>query len=166
MVFSVCGQETPTNESVSTLKYMDQTIHESLRLHPPMPLTNRMASETVTIKGLTIPKGFGVTVPIYEVMMDPEYFPDPDHFDPDRFKATAGMDPITFMAFGFGPRMCLGMKLAMLEIKITLVHVLRKLQFIRTPELPDTMHYKVGMAHLLTSASPLLIKAVPREDDH
>lgn len=45
---------------------------------------NRLASETVTLKGVTIPKGVGVLIPIYDVMRDPEYFSDPEVFRPER----------------------------------------------------------------------------------
>ncbi|KAL8597011.1 hypothetical protein ACOMHN_050110 [Nucella lapillus] len=159
------GEETPTYENVTKLKYMEQTIHETLRMHPPATTITRLASETVTIKGLTIPKGFGVMIPCAEVMMDPEYFPDPQRFDPDRFSDKASVDPISFLPFGFGPRACVGTRLAMLEIKIAMVHVLRKLQFVRTPDLPETLQYSQGVDSLLNLASPLLVKAVAREAD-
>ncbi|PVD38377.1 hypothetical protein C0Q70_00991 [Pomacea canaliculata] len=83
------GDEVPTNDNVSKLKYMEQTIKETLRLFPPVPAINRVASETVTIKGVTIPKGVGVLIPIYDVMRDPEYFPDPEVFRPERFSEEA-----------------------------------------------------------------------------
>ncbi|XP_025114563.1 uncharacterized protein LOC112576366 [Pomacea canaliculata] len=157
------GDEAPTNDNVSKLKYMEQTIKETLRLFSPVAAVNRLASETVTIKGVTIPKGVGVVIPIYDVLRDTEYFPDPEVFRPERFsdEARDEMNPLSFLAFGFGPRLCIGKRLALLEVKIALVHVLRRIKFVKTQDLPQKLTYKASGSQLVPT-NPLMIKAVLR----
>nr|KAG5709741.1 hypothetical protein BaRGS_027766 [Batillaria attramentaria] len=129
------GDEKPTYENVGKLKYLEHAIYETLRVFPPVTSITRTASETVTIKGMTIPKGSAVLVPICDVLRDPEYFPDPETFNPDRWEG-ANKNDVSFLPFGFGPRLCIGMRLALLEIKIAMVHVLRAVKFNKTPDLP------------------------------
>ncbi|GBO37588.1 Cytochrome P450 3A18, partial [Araneus ventricosus] len=76
--------------------------------------------------GIVIPKGTTVTVPIYAMHRDPEFFPDPEKFDPDRFspEERAKRNPYTFMPFGGGPRNCVGMRFALVEVKVCLAYVL------------------------------------------
>ncbi|PVD38385.1 hypothetical protein C0Q70_00999 [Pomacea canaliculata] len=137
------GDEVPTHEGVTKLKYLDSVIHETLRMYPPGGSADRVASEEVTIKGITIPKGAGVMVPIANVMKDPEYFPEPDKFKPERFYE-GSVDPISFLAFGYGPRLCIGMRLSLLEMKMAMVHVLRRVKFLKTDDLQETLKIKPG----------------------
>ncbi|XP_025088068.1 uncharacterized protein LOC112560422 [Pomacea canaliculata] len=161
---SQIGDDKPTYESLAKLSYLDSVLQETLRMFPPVNIVNRMASEEVTIKGVTIPKGAGVVVPIANVMRDPEYFPDPDEFKPDRFIESADgvVNPFSNLAFGFGPRQCIGMRLALLEIKMAMVHVLRKIRFIKTDDLKETPAIRPG-SFMSIPERPLLITAVLRE---
>ncbi|PVD38391.1 hypothetical protein C0Q70_01005 [Pomacea canaliculata] len=136
------GDGDVTYEGVAKLKYLDSVISETLRMYPPLNIVNRLASETVTIKGVTIPKGAGVLVPIVNVLNDPEYFPEPEKFIPERFSEEnkGSRNPIAFLPFGFGPRVCIGMRLAILEVKIAMVHVLRRVKFIKTDDLQITTY--------------------------
>ncbi|PVD38387.1 hypothetical protein C0Q70_01001 [Pomacea canaliculata] len=156
------GDEIPTYEGVSKLKYLDGAIHETLRMYPPSIAGNRMASEEVTIKGVTIPKGAGVMIPIGNVMKDPEYFPEPDKFIPERF-SEGSIDPISFLAFGFGPRLCIGMRLALLEMKMAMVHVLRRIKFMKTDDLQETLKIQTG-TRLRFPDQAIVIKAVMRDN--
>ncbi|XP_070208336.1 cytochrome P450 3A24-like [Littorina saxatilis] len=161
------GEEDPSYENVAKLKYMEQTINETLRLFPPVTTVSRMASETVHIKGVTIPKGCGVLIPICDILRDPQHFPDPEAFNPDRFSSAnkAAMDPLAFIPFGYGPRLCIGQRLALLEIKIAMVHVLRKMRFVKTPDLPEKVKFRTS-GGLLPPATPLMVKTVTRDKDH
>ncbi|PVD38393.1 hypothetical protein C0Q70_01007 [Pomacea canaliculata] len=158
------GDDKPTYEGLAKLKYLESVVMETLRMIPPVNTVNRMASEEVTIKGVTIPKGAGVCVPIANVMRDPEYFPDPDEFKPDRFVESADgvVNPFSNLVFGFGPRQCIGMRLALLQIKMAMVHVLRKVRFIKTDDLKDTPTLKPG-SFLSVAERPIFITAVLRE---
>ncbi|XP_012941709.1 cytochrome P450 3A24 [Aplysia californica] len=127
---SVVTSQSPSHEELGQLTYMEQVINETLRLYPPAPLITRKASETRTYGSITIPKGADVIVPIGMILTDPKHFPDPEKFDPDRFteENKATRNPMAFMPFGQGPRTCIGMRLAYLELKMALVHLLRKVK--------------------------------------
>ncbi|XP_025113229.1 cytochrome P450 3A24-like [Pomacea canaliculata] len=155
------GDELPTYEDVTKLKYLHSAIMETLRMYPPLNSVNRMASEEVTIKGITIPKGAGVMIPIANVMKDPEYFPEPDKFDPERFYE-GSVNPVSFLAFGYGPRLCIGMRLALLEMKIAMVHVLRKVKFVKTDDLQENLRTKPG-SFISFPAQVIAVKAILRD---
>ncbi|XP_005105075.1 cytochrome P450 3A24-like [Aplysia californica] len=127
---TVVTSQSPSHEELGQLIYMEQVINETLRLYPPVPLINRKASETRTYGSVTIPKGAEVVVPLGLILKDPKHFPDPEKFDPDRFteENKAKRNPMAFMPFGQGPRLCIGMRLAYLEVKMALVHLLRKVK--------------------------------------
>uniref|UniRef100_A0A2C9JZV5 Cytochrome P450 n=1 Tax=Biomphalaria glabrata TaxID=6526 RepID=A0A2C9JZV5_BIOGL len=138
----VIQSETPTYEEVNKLKYMEQVLDETLRLFPPLPIITRKALETKTYGDVTVPQGAWVMVLLDQIMMDPKHFPQPEQFDPERFSEenVSKRDSLSFVPFGSGPRLCLGMRLAYLELKLALVHVLRKVKV----ELNDKTEPKRG----------------------
>ena len=73
---------------------------------------------------------------MYSIHRDPEFYPDPDKFDPERFSAEAkqSRDPYTYLPFGHGPRNCIGMRFAQMEMKLALVRILKKFSFVVAPE--------------------------------
>ena len=73
---------------------------------------------------------------MYSIHRDPEFYPDPDKFDPERFNAEAkqSRDPYTYLPFGHGPRNCIGMRFAQMEMKLALVRILKKFSFAVAPE--------------------------------
>ncbi|XP_031349531.1 probable cytochrome P450 6a20 isoform X2 [Photinus pyralis] len=99
-------------EGVLEMKYLENCITESLRKHPPIALTTRVCTENYKIPDtdVTIEKGTYVLIRVYAIHMDPEYFPNPEIYYPDRFSDGNNTNPnsFAFMAFGFGPRMCIG----------------------------------------------------------
>ena len=83
---------------------------------------------------MDIPKGMIVTVPIYAIHHDPKIWPEPEKFNPYRFTPEEKVkhDSYDWMPFGGGPRNCLGMRLALLEVKIAVAHLVRKYKFLRS----------------------------------
>ncbi|CAN8017830.1 unnamed protein product, partial [Ixodes persulcatus] len=97
---------------------------------------DRSTTEDYTLgdTGITLPKGCTITVPIYAIHRDPSNFLDPDSFIPERFSEVnaASVLPYTYLPFGAGPKGCLGMNLALLAVKLSLLYSLRVVEFVRT----------------------------------
>ena len=108
---------------------MDQVLCETLRLFPPVVhLVTREASEPVQLGKTTIPAGTNIQIPVWQIHHDPNLWPDPYSFDPDRFdpELKKSHHPMSWIPFGSGPRACIGIRFAMLEAKITLAKLLMK----------------------------------------
>ncbi|XP_067651585.1 cytochrome P450 3A24-like isoform X2 [Haliotis asinina] len=133
-IHSAIGDEEPTYDKIQQLEYLDHIIRETLRLYPPIPIIGRETANTVTIKGYTFPKGSTVIVPSLEIQRDPDYFDHPHAFRPDRWKGN--INPLAWLPFGYGQRQCLAVRLAMLTIKIAVIHVLRRVKFVAHDDVP------------------------------
>ncbi|XP_025104510.1 cytochrome P450 3A6-like [Pomacea canaliculata] len=112
-IMKAIGNDTPTYDNVMGIKYLDDTLRETLRMFPPTPMLTRSALETRTIKGLTIEAGSTVGVASAAFMQDEEIFPEPDKFIPERFDDDNIPTIVRELAFGMGPRQCIGMRLAL-----------------------------------------------------
>nr|QEP99751.1 cytochrome P450 monooxygenase CYP6AW1 [Glyphodes pyloalis] len=103
-----------TYEAVASMRLTLQTVTETLRMHPPTPLTTRLCTAPCTLTGtdLKIKVKDPILIPLQCIQRDPSYFPDPHRFDPDRFQDD--LNPPGFIAFGDGPRSCPGARFAQL----------------------------------------------------
>lgn len=112
-------------------------IYESLRLYPPAGAIAREALNELEFVGICIPKGVTIWILITTLHTDPDIWgPDSYQFKPERFaNGTTGACklPYLFMPFGFGPRICLGQNLAMVELKILVAHILSNFSFSLSP---------------------------------
>jgi cytochrome P450 family 3 subfamily A len=118
-------------ESIGEMKYMDMVIDETLRLYPPANRSDRVASNDYEFNGIKIKKGQIITVPIYALHHDADIYPDPELFDPERFNEDnkKKRDNVAFLPFGTGPRNCIGMRFALMEIKLLLSKILHNYRF-------------------------------------
>ena len=87
---------------------------ETLRKYPPLPILNRECTKTYEIPGtnLILEKGIQVVIPTMGMHYDPQYFPEPEKFDPERFseEAKSRRHHYVYLPFGEGPRICIGRK--------------------------------------------------------
>ncbi|OWF50100.1 cytochrome P450 3A24-like [Mizuhopecten yessoensis] len=119
--------EVPTYDTVGKLTYLEMCINETMRLFPAANRLTREASNDVTIGNINIPKGLVIHIPAGAIHKDPQYWSEPETFNPERFtpEAKASRIPFVFLPFGDGPRNCIGMRLALLELKIAVGRILQ-----------------------------------------
>ncbi|KAM9311442.1 thromboxane-A synthase [Gastrophryne carolinensis] len=122
--------------TVHDLPYLDMVICESLRMYPPAFRFAREAARDCTVMGHKIQAGTVLEVPVSCVQNDPRYWPEPERFRPERFTAEEKQKrhPFTFLPFGAGPRSCIGMRMAVLKVKITLFRILQRVRFQTCPQ--------------------------------
>jgi cytochrome P450 len=128
-VDAVLGSDQPTWEQLQELHFLDQVIKEALRLYPPIHVGNRQALEEMTLGGYHVPAGTRVMYSIYLSHRDPEHWPEPDAFRPERFDYTQRENktpPFTYVPFGGGPRNCIGAAFAQVEAKVVLGRILQR----------------------------------------
>jgi cytochrome P450 len=125
---SVLGGNPPSLEQLSLLPETENALKESLRLMPPFPMVNRVASPGGQLGGYEIPQGSEVIMSIYHTHRMPELFPEPAAFLPQRWQ---DLHPETFefMPFGGGPRMCPGSNLAWQELVVITAMLWQRYRF-------------------------------------
>ncbi|XP_023245154.1 cytochrome P450 4C1-like [Copidosoma floridanum] len=122
------SDEVATASQLGQLKFLDRVIKEALRIYPSAPSIGRCTEHDIVIDGHLIPKGTSISLNIYQAHHDPESWPDPETFDPDRFlpENSKGRHIYSYFPFSAGPRNCIGKKFAYLELKTVLTAILRK----------------------------------------
>ncbi|XP_043516515.1 probable cytochrome P450 6a14 isoform X1 [Frieseomelitta varia] len=118
-----------TYTDVKGMSYLDKVFKETLRKYPILSMLNRRAIVNYTFRDMkiTIPKGTKIWIPVYGIQHDPNIYPDPEKFDPERFNddAAAARHPMSFLPFGDGPRNCIGARFAHYQSKVGLATILR-----------------------------------------
>uniref|UniRef100_A0A8C2YW48 unspecific monooxygenase n=1 Tax=Cyclopterus lumpus TaxID=8103 RepID=A0A8C2YW48_CYCLU len=147
-------------QALMQMDYLDSVINESLRLYPIAARLERVAKATVEINGLVIPKGMVILVPTWPMHRDPNLWPEPEEFKPERFSKEnkEAIDPYMYMPFGAGPRNCIGMRFALVMMKLALVEILQKFSFsvCKETEIPLEM----DIQGLLMPKRPIKLKLV------
>lgn len=117
-----------TIEDANKLKYLECCIKESLRLYPAVPNITRYISEDFELGGYKIPTGASLSVQIYALHRNEDYFPDPNIYKPERFQMdeSIGRHAFAFVPFSAGPRNCIGQRFAMFEEKVLASALLRR----------------------------------------
>ncbi len=118
--------ESPAYEDLSKLVYTQAVFKESMRLYPPFWRVSRRSLKDTKVNGYDVPAGTNVITAIYTIQRDERYWEHPLEFRPERFLIT---DPnqhrFTYLPFGGGPRICIGISLAMTEAITILASVLK-----------------------------------------
>ncbi|KAK8767450.1 hypothetical protein V5799_005767 [Amblyomma americanum] len=101
--------------------------------------------------GIKVKKNDIVAVPVYALHHDPQYFPDPLTFNPERFSEQnmASIDPYTYLPFGAGPRSCIAMRFALHTVKVSVLHTIRNVQLVRTEKTKVPLEFPNGFGHII-----------------
>lgn len=149
--FRVHG-ERPSLDVVTKLKYLHCVVSESLRMYPPATRIERSPCEDYVLgdTGVKVPKGELIAIPVYSMHYDPQYFPDPLKFVPERFsdENLESIQPYTYLPFGAGPRNCIGMRFALQAVKLSVLYTIRNVEVVRTEKTKVPLEYQSGFSIL------------------
>ncbi|KAL7783870.1 cytochrome P450 [Trichoderma ceciliae] len=160
----------PENIDRNQLPYMKACIIEVLRWHAttPIPLPRELQGD-VEIRGYRIPKGTTIMTNVWTIQRDPDFYDEPDHFEPERFlrnplgikdgAPTENRKPL--YTFGFGRRECPGKEFFFQQMELTLAQVLWAFDLVATGPLDTDVRtgFVFGVA---SRPKPLNMKLVPR----
>ncbi|WP_135820818.1 cytochrome P450 [Halostella litorea] len=125
------GGGPPDVLDLPALDYLDSVCRESLRLYPPAYVIFRETREPVELGGYRIPADTKMTLPQFKIHRDGRWYDDPDAFRPDRWtdEFEADLPDYAYFPFGGGPRHCIGMRFARMELKLVLATLLQRVRF-------------------------------------
>lgn len=115
-----------TFESLRSIPRIEAFVKEVLRVHPPLVLLMRRVMEGFDYKDCHVAAGKTVAISTYGSHRNPNYFPDPETFNPDRVEPET---PFAYIPFGGGPHKCAGNAFALLQLKAIFSALLRRYQF-------------------------------------
>ncbi|XP_063224001.1 cytochrome P450 6k1-like [Bacillus rossius redtenbacheri] len=134
-----------TYEAMQEMTYLEKVVSETLRKYPPVGFLDRVCTKDYVLPdaGVHVQKGTPVYVPVHGIHRDPEFYPDPESFDPERFseQSKQARTPYTYLSFGEGPHNCIGLRFAQMTVKTSLVHVLSRYEVRRCSETPASLEF-------------------------
>ncbi|KAK6641866.1 hypothetical protein RUM44_013584 [Polyplax serrata] len=130
-----------TYDGISEMKYLGMVVSETLRKYPPLPFLGRTCTKDYKLPGtdVTIKKGTQVLISLFKGLhYDPEQFPMPEHFNPERFSPEnkGSIHPCANIPFGEGPRICIGMRFGYMAVKTGLSLILSRFKIELCEETP------------------------------
>src|SRR5260370_3044335 len=138
--------QLPTVERLADLPYTRMVLEEALRLYPPVFGLNRKAIADDEIGGYFVPANTLIWMSPYATHRHPDFWENPEVFDPERFspERAAGRPHFAHFPFGGGPRLCIGSNFAMMEAQLILATIAQRYRLRLVPD------YQVEPQVLLT----------------
>lgn len=126
----VLGGRVAGHDDVARLDYTTRVLAETLRLYPPGWMFTRVLTTEATLAEVTLPAGTILLYSPYLIQRRPDLYPEPDHFDPDRWlpDRAAALPRGAFVAFGGGARKCIGDTFGLLEATLALATITARWQ--------------------------------------
>lgn len=128
-------------DAIMEMVYLNNVVNESLRLHPPTAIIDRIATkdyiieaENVNERTLLVKKGTPIWILEKPIHTDPKHFPNPTKFDPDRFsnENKRNIKRYSHIPFGVGPRSCPGYRYGLMEVKLIITELLLNFELLPT----------------------------------
>lgn len=157
-----------TYEALNKMKYLDMVWSELLRLHAPFALNERLCTKDFTFKNdkthVKFVKGDHLWFPTLSYHRDPNYWSDPEKFDPERFSEENKMNinAAYYIPFGSGPRQCIANRFSLLEGKVAFYYLLKDFKFCVSTKTEIPM--KIRATHFVqVPANPLYLTLKKRQ---
>jgi cytochrome P450 len=130
-VTKVLGDRPATFADIQNLPYADWVVRETLRLHPPAWGIGREAVRPCRVAGVDVPQGAQLWLSQWVVQRDARWFPNPQAFEPERWRDDLAkrIPRFAYFPFGGGPRVCIGNAFAMMEAVLLLVTIVQRVRF-------------------------------------
>nr|XP_024218538.1 cytochrome P450 3A19-like [Halyomorpha halys] len=140
-------------DKIHSISYLQMVLDETLRLHPPVTIISRLCTKDIVMEDVKVSEGTSIFISSLAVHYDPEYYPEPEKFDPERFSEinNESRPKYTFLGFGEGPRVCVGMKYANLVVKTSIAFILLKYKILPTNDQDGSLHL---VDHYLLGVKP------------
>lgn len=144
---SELGGEAALAGDLARVPYLKQVVQESMRLYPPVWAVARRSERAQVFDGYSVPAQAYIGIVAYALHRHPEFWPDPERFDPERFAPGAGRGrhSYAYLPFAAGPRTCIGAGMAMLEIQLVLAQLLQRFRVRPIPGYPGGTVAKVTL---------------------
>jgi cytochrome P450 len=157
---TVLGDATPTPEKLRAMPTLTQTLDEVLRLYPPAWVVERQANEADVVAGYRVEKDTVVGVSPYLIHRDPDYWENPEGFDPERFspERSANRPKLAYVPFGAGPRFCIGNNFALMEAQLIVARILQRVDL----ELVSGQHIDVDPVVTLRPSAPIKMRVTKK----
>ncbi|XP_059607669.1 probable cytochrome P450 9f2 [Phlebotomus argentipes] len=164
------GQKAINYDTLQKMKYLDMVVSESLRKWTPLPFLDRVCTKEYVLdcgEGLkySFKKGDVFVIFTGALHYDPQYFPDPEKFDPERFsdENKDKIIPGTYLPFGIGPRNCVGSRFALMEVKAFLFYLI--LNFKIEPNEKTQIPLKLTTNSAMASEKGIWVQLTPRSKE-
>jgi cytochrome P450 len=133
---NVLGGRPPEFADLANLPYTRMVVDESMRLYPPAWGFSRQALNDDTLGGFHLPRGWLAFVVPYVLHRLPEYWKDPDAFEPERFSPERSADrpKFVYVPFGAGPRQCIGNQFALIEAQLSVATLTQRYRLQLAPK--------------------------------
>ncbi|XP_017032888.1 probable cytochrome P450 6d5 [Drosophila kikkawai] len=116
-----------TYDAISDMKYLEACVMETARKYPALPILNRVCTQDYPVPDskLVIKKGTPIVISLIGMHRDPEYFPNPLTYQPERYlDENKNFRQAAYMPFGEGPRHCIGLRMGKVNVKIAVAKIL------------------------------------------
>lgn len=146
-VRDVLGDRAPDLADLPRLGLARRVAEETLRLYPAVAALQRQAVAGDDIGGYEVPAGARVVLCAYAMQRDPNLWPEPERFDPDRFlpERSEGRHRFAAIPFSGGPRLCIGHEFAMMEAQILIAMLAQRFRFEPVPERPTVPELRITL---------------------